>query len=149
MPPSLSKAWLRICAYSPVLTILGRWVACCMEKSMFTFTLVRPISPLFVVIRITPEEARGPYNALAAASFRILTDSTVLASSVFISNNGAGIPSSTTKGELPFMEFRPRIYIVVASSAGVLVDWIEVNPAKRPVSVAENPLLGVLTNSSP
>ena len=114
---------------------------------MFTFTLVRPISPLFVVIRITPEEARGPYNALAAASFRILTDSTVLASSVFISNNGAGIPSST--GELPFMKFRPRIYIVVASSAGVLVDWIEVNPAKRPVSVAENPLLGVLTNSSP
>ena len=33
--------------------------------------------------------------------------------------------------------------------SGVVVDWIEVNPAKRPVSVAENPLLGVLTNSSP
>ena len=121
-----------------------------MEKSHVHIYFSTPdFASFFVVIRITPEEARGPYNALAAASFRILTDSTVLASSVFISNNGAGIPSSTTKGELPFMEFRPRIYIVVASSAGVLVDWIEVNPAKRPVSVAENPLLGVLTNSSP
>ena len=59
------------------------------------------------------------------------------------------MPSRTTNGVFPLIEFKPRIYIVMASSAGAFVCWIAEKPANRPINVAEKPLLGVFTSSSP
>ena len=72
-------------------------------------TDVRPWEPFLVVMRITPLEARLPYRAAEAASFRTVIDSiSVGFKSAILPPNGT--PSITYSGlEEPFTVPLPRI----------------------------------------
>ena len=76
-------------------------------------TVAFPFLPFLVVIKTTPFAPRAPYNALAAASFNTVIDSTSCWL-IILRSPSKGTPSTTIKGLLDaLIEPRPRTRILV------------------------------------
>ena len=113
-----------------------------MEELIFTVGFW--LSPLLVVIKITPAEPLKPYTAADAASFNTVTDSI---SSGLTAGKGRTIPSTTTK-TFPSPFPAPRTINEVASFPGCPLFCVATKPGNRPCSIVERLEDGAFCNSA-